>query len=62
MLAHYEAQSPLGEVNTAEDVGNAAAFLCSPLAGGISAVTLYVDRGYHAMGMAADDTLGDGGA
>jgi enoyl-[acyl-carrier protein] reductase I len=35
-------------------VATSAAFLCSPLAGGVSGVTLYVDKGYHAMGMAVD--------
>jgi enoyl-[acyl-carrier protein] reductase I len=30
----------------------AAAFLLSPLASGITGSTIYVDKGYHAMGMA----------
>lgn len=46
----YEAHSALGGCNTAEDVGHAAAFLCSPLAEGITGHTLYVDRGYNVMG------------
>jgi enoyl-[acyl-carrier protein] reductase I len=33
-------------------VGSAAAFLASPLAKGITGTTLYVDKGYHVMGMA----------
>jgi enoyl-[acyl-carrier protein] reductase I len=33
-------------------VGTVAAFLSSPLASGITASTVYVDKGYHAMGMA----------
>jgi enoyl-[acyl-carrier protein] reductase I len=33
-------------------VGTTAAFLCSPLASGITGSTVYVDKGYHAMGMA----------
>ena len=32
-----------------------AAFLCSPLASGITGTTVYVDKGYHAMGMAVDE-------
>ena len=36
---------------TAREVGTAAAFLCSPLASGITGHTLYVDKGYHAMGV-----------
>jgi enoyl-[acyl-carrier protein] reductase I len=37
----------------AEEVGTVAAFLCSPLASGITASTIYVDKGYHSMGMGA---------
>ncbi|MBW8839385.1 MAG: SDR family oxidoreductase, partial [Gemmatimonadetes bacterium] len=33
-------------------VGYTAAFLSSPLAAGITGTTIYVDKGYHAMGMA----------
>ena len=51
-LAEYYAwASPLPEVNTAEEVGNTAAFLSSPLGTGITGATVYVDKGYHAMGM-----------
>jgi enoyl-[acyl-carrier protein] reductase I len=32
-------------------VGNAAAFLCSDLAAGISGEVLYVDGGFHTVGM-----------
>jgi len=60
MVAHYAAQSPLAEANSAEEVGYAAAFLSSPLAAGVSGVTLYVDKGYHAMGMVSEEALGDG--
>lgn len=52
MVSYCEANSPLPESVTAADVGHAAAFLCSPLAGGITGTTLYVDKGYHAMGKA----------
>jgi enoyl-[acyl-carrier protein] reductase I len=53
MVEYCAANTPLPEPVRAEDVGNAAAFLCSPLASGITGVTLYVDKGYHAMGMMA---------
>jgi enoyl-[acyl-carrier protein] reductase I len=33
-------------------VGTVAAFLCSPLASGITGATVYVDKGYHSMGVA----------
>ena len=59
MVDYYEANSPMGRANSAEDVGHAAAFLCSPLAAAISGETLHVDMGYHAMGMVAEDQLGD---
>ncbi len=36
---------------SAEEVGDAAAFLCSDLARGITGETLYVDAGYHSVGM-----------
>ncbi len=54
MVDYYRANAALPDVQTADDVGNAAAFLCSPLGAGISGATLHVDKGYHAMGMAAD--------
>ena len=36
---------------TLEDVGNAAAFLCSDLAAGITGEILYVDSGFSTVGM-----------
>jgi enoyl-[acyl-carrier protein] reductase I len=35
---------------TIEEVGNAAAFLCSDLASGITGDILYVDTGYNILG------------
>ena len=37
------------------DVGNAAAFLCSDLAAGITGEITYVDGGYSTIGMSLDD-------
>jgi len=51
MVSFYAQVSPLPEELQAGEVGNAAAFLCSPLASGITAATVYVDKGYHAMGL-----------
>lgn len=51
MVAYVTANSPLTEELTAKEVGEATAFLCSPLASGITGTTLYVDKGYHTMGM-----------
>jgi len=59
MVDYYEANSPLPEVLAADEVGAAAAFLCSPLASGITGETLHVDKEYHAMGMQADTPLGE---
>src|SRR5690242_8803279 len=52
MIEYVSANAPMQDHLTATEVGNAAAFLCSPLASGISGSTVYVDKGYHAMGMA----------
>jgi enoyl-[acyl-carrier protein] reductase I len=52
MIGYASANSPLPGRITASDVGNTAAFLLSPLAAGITGSVVYVDRGYHAMGMA----------
>lgn len=54
MIEFYKGNSPLPEELTASEVGNTAAFLASPLASGITATTVYVDKGYHSMGCAPD--------
>jgi len=46
-----EERSPLHRHVTAEDVGAAAAYLLSDGAVNVTGTTLYVDSGYHAMGM-----------
>lgn len=51
MLHHVEQAAPLRRNVTTEDVGNAAAFLCSDLAAGITGEVLYVDAGYSHVGM-----------
>lgn len=55
MIEYCVQNSPLPEALTAEEVANTAAFLSSPLASGITGTTLYVDKGYHAMGKAVHD-------
>ena len=50
MIAHAQRNAPLPEPLRAREVGDAAAFLLSPLASGITGHVLYVDKGYHAMG------------
>jgi enoyl-[acyl-carrier protein] reductase I len=51
MAAHHRKKAPLGRNITAEEVGDSALFLCSPMASGITGTTLYVDAGYHIMGI-----------
>ncbi len=54
MVQYCAKNTPIPVALTAEEVGTASAFLCSPLASGITGSTVYVDKGYHAMGMAVD--------
>jgi enoyl-[acyl-carrier protein] reductase I len=54
MIEYYRKNAALAEVNTAEDVGHTAAFLCSPLAAGITGSVVYVDKGYHVMGISPE--------
>jgi enoyl-[acyl-carrier protein] reductase I len=54
MIEYVSHNSPLTDKLTAEEVGTAAAFLASPLASGITGSTVYVDKGYHAMGMGVE--------
>jgi len=56
MVQYVSRNAPLSQPLSAREVGTAAAFLCSPLASGITGTLLYVDKGYHAMGMAVADT------
>jgi enoyl-[acyl-carrier protein] reductase I len=51
MIHHVEEVAPLRRTVTQQEVGNAAAFLCSDLASGITGQVLYVDSGYSIMGM-----------
>jgi enoyl-[acyl-carrier protein] reductase I len=51
MLDEVEKAAPLRRNVTIEQVGNAAAFLCSDLAAGITGEVTYVDSGYNIIGM-----------
>ena len=57
MIEYCKVNSPLPEALSAREVGDTAAFLLSPLASGITGATVYVDKGYHAMGAAGDAKL-----
>ncbi len=52
MLGKAEGAAPLRRNVTIEEVGNAAAFLCSDLASGITGEVVYVDAGYNIIGLA----------
>lgn len=54
MIDFARANAPLPEAIDAPEVGAAAAFLCSPLASGITGTVLYVDKGLHTMGVALE--------
>jgi len=51
LLKQVEERTPLRRNVTIEEVGNAAAFLCSDLASGITGDVLYVDTGYNILGL-----------
>jgi enoyl-[acyl-carrier protein] reductase I len=51
MLTHVGNVAPLRRNVTLEDVGNAAAFLCSDLAAGITGEIVHVDSGFSTVGM-----------
>jgi enoyl-[acyl-carrier protein] reductase I len=51
MVDFYAASAPLQEQIEASEVGATAAFLCSPLASGITGAVLFVDKGYNIMGV-----------
>jgi enoyl-[acyl-carrier protein] reductase I len=50
MIDYARRSSPLPEALEAREVGAVGAFLCSPLASGITGCVIHVDKGYHAMG------------
>ena len=51
MMTKVGEAAPLKRNVNAEEVGNAAAFLCSDLASGITGQIVYVDAGYSIVGM-----------
>jgi len=51
MLEHNARQTPLRRNVTIEEVGNAASFLCSDLASGITGEIMYVDGGFNTTAM-----------
>ena len=54
MIDYASRNAPLTEAITADDVGRTAALLLYPFGAGITGTTVFVDKGFHAMGMAVD--------
>lgn len=57
MIDYSSANAPLQKELSAEEVGNAAAFLASPLASAITGAVVYVDNGLNAMGVGVDSPI-----
>jgi enoyl-[acyl-carrier protein] reductase I len=51
ILDHVAERAPLRRNITAEEVGDACLFLASPMSRGITGSVVYVDAGYHVMGV-----------
>ncbi len=54
MIDYAKRNAPIPESITARDVGVTGAFLCGSLGSGITGTTVYVDKGFHVMGLAVD--------
>jgi enoyl-[acyl-carrier protein] reductase I len=55
ILSHVAAKTPLRRTVTIDEVGHAAALLCSDLGAGVTGEIVYVDAGYSHVGMVLDD-------
>ncbi len=51
MEEHYEQRAPLRRNIDASEAGQTALFLCSPMASAITGEVIFVDSGYHIMGL-----------
>ena len=58
MLEYHRRHAPLRKNTEQSEVGDAAAFLVSDLSRGVTGDVLYVDSGFHVMGMAELESSG----
>ena len=56
LLDYNDSVAPLRRGVSIDEVGNAAAFLCSDLASGITGEVLYVDAGFHSVAIALPES------
>lgn len=54
MIDYTKRNAALPQPISATEVADTAAFLASPLASGITGTVIYVDKGFHSMGIAVD--------
>jgi len=57
MLKFAEQAAPLGRLVSQEEVGNTALWLCSHLSSAVTGETIYVDAGYHIMGLPMNNEM-----
>ncbi len=57
MLKFAEQAAPLGRLVTQDDVGNSALWLCSDLSSAVTGEIVYVDAGYHIMGLPMNNEM-----
>lgn len=57
LLCSIDSNYQVNDTDVTDEVGNAAAFLASPLASAITGAVIYVDNGLNAMGVGVDSPI-----